>query len=77
MPDKPDTVRVAEISARSQKSFEDAAVIAIESVGDDHRSNVISAFIKEQMVEPDGDEFWYRVIVLVSVKIPAGKPLML
>lgn len=73
----PQTIRVAEISARSQTSFEDAAVMAIDSTGNDVRSLVVSAWVKEQSVEFDGGKTWFRVSVLISVMTPAGKPLML
>ena len=79
MPDdeKPETIRVAEISARSRKSFEDAVVIAVNSVGKDCRPLVVSAWVKEQSVEFDGDDPLFRVNVLISVKAGADKPLML
>ena len=73
----PVTIRVAEISARSEKSFEDAALIAIESAGKDVQSLIVSAWVKEQSVEFDAAKPLYRVNVLISVKTPAGKPLML
>ena len=74
---KPETVRVAEISARSEKSFEDAALIAVDSTGKDVRASVVSAWVKEQSVEFDGERTWFRVNVLISVRTGSDKPLML
>ena len=73
----PRTIHVAEISARSEKSFEDAAKMAIESVGNDVINLIESTRVKEQSVERDGDAYWYRVNVLITVRTPVGKPLML
>lgn len=73
----PETIRVAEISARSEKSFEDAALIAVDSTGEDCRPLIVSAWVKEQSVEFDGPKTYFRVNVLISLKAGAGKPLML
>ena len=73
----PDTIRVVEISAQSDQSFEDAVRAAIDSVGADARGNVKGAWVKEQRVELDGETLWFQVNVLISLATPAGKPLML
>ena len=73
-----DTFRVAEISAQSEQSFEDAIRLAIESVGKDAIANVVSAWVKEQRVDvKNGKITQFQVNVLLTLQTPAGKPLML
>lgn len=58
--------RVTEISARSEKSFEDAVTTGIERATQTLR-NVQSAWIKEQEVElKDGAVSAYKVNMLVT-----------
>ena len=58
--------RVTEISARSDKSFEDALRVGVERAGSTLR-NVTSAWVKEQRVDVrDGRIQGYQVNLLVT-----------
>jgi dodecin len=59
--------RVSEISARSEKSFEDAVRVGVERAAQTLR-NLRSAWIKEQEVTlaPDGQITGYEVIMKVT-----------
>ena len=58
--------RVTEISARSEKSFEDAVTLGIERANKTLR-NVTSAWVKEQRCEVSGGKVTaYQVNLLVT-----------
>ncbi len=58
--------RVTEISARSDKSFDDAIQVAVQRASQTLR-NVTSAWIKEQKVEvSNGRVTGYRVNLLIT-----------
>ena len=62
----PSVARVSEISAMSEKSFEDAIRVGVESASQTLR-NVQSAWVKEQEVEiADGKITGYKVNMLIS-----------
>lgn len=61
-----DVARVSEITARSNKSFEDAINIGVERASSTLR-NVTSAWVKEQQVNiTDGKVSEYQVNLLVT-----------
>lgn len=61
-----DVARVTEISARSEKGFEDAVRVGIERATQTLR-NVSSAWVKEQQVRvADGKVAEYQVNLLVT-----------
>ena len=61
-----DVGRITEITARSEKSFEDAVRVGLERAGQTLR-NIQSAWIKEQKVElKDGRIRFYHVDMLVT-----------
>lgn len=61
-----DVARVTEITARSERSFEDAVNIGIQRAAETLR-NVSGAWIKEQKVEiQDGQIRSYQVDMLVT-----------
>jgi flavin-binding protein dodecin len=62
----PSVARVSEISAMSEKSFEDAIRVGVERASQTLR-NVQSAWVKEQEVEiADGKITGYKVNMLIS-----------
>jgi dodecin len=62
----PSVARVSEISAISEKSFEDAIRVGVERANQTLR-NVQSAWVKEQEVEiADGKISGYKVNMLIS-----------
>jgi flavin-binding protein dodecin len=62
----PSVARVSEISAISEKSFEDAVQVGVERANQTLR-NVQSAWIKEQEVEiANGKITGYKVNMLIS-----------
>ena len=62
----PSVARVSEISAISEKSFEDAIRVGVERANQTLR-NVQSAWVKEQEVEIAGGEIsGYKVNMLIS-----------
>lgn len=65
--------RVSEISARSEKSFEDAVRVGVERSAQTLR-NLRSAWIKEQEVtlSPDGKITGYEVIMKVTFVLEDG-----
>lgn len=65
--------RVSEISARSEKSFEDAVRVGVERSAQTLR-NLRSAWIKEQEVtlSPDGQITGYEVIMKVTFVLEDG-----
>ncbi len=68
-----EVARVSEISARSNKSFEDAIKIGVERASSTLR-NVSSAWVKEQQVEvTDGKVSEYQVNLLVTFVLEKPK----
>ena len=64
--------RVTEISARSEKSFEDAVRMGVERANETLR-NVKSAWVKEQSVDCDGGRITgYRVNMMVTFVLDAA-----
>lgn len=63
----PSVARVTEISARSEKSFEDAVQIGVRRAAETLR-NLRSAWIKEQEVtlDPDGKITGFEVVMKVT-----------
>ena len=62
----PSVARVGEISAISEKSFEDAIRVGVERANQTLR-NVQSAWVKEQEVEISGGQIsGYKVNMLIS-----------
>jgi len=62
----PSVARVSEISAISEKSFEDAIRVGVERANQTLR-NVQSAWVKEQEVEIAGGKITgYKVNILIS-----------
>ena len=71
----PDVARIVEISATSEKSFEDAVQRGINSVGKDQLQSVASAWVKEQRVNVDaGRIVGYQVNLLITIMGTEGKP---
>jgi flavin-binding protein dodecin len=69
------TARVFEISVTSETSFEDAIEQGINSVDEEHRNFVASAWVKEQRVNVEaGAIVGYQVNLMVTVVAPEGKP---
>ena len=59
--------RITQISARSDKGFEDAVRVGVEKASQTLR-NVSGAWVKEQQVEvPDGAISSYQVVLEVTV----------
>ncbi len=70
----PSIARVTEISAKSEKSFEDAINAGITRATQTLR-NVRSAWIKEQRVEvEDGQIHSYQVNMLVTFELEESPP---
>lgn len=70
-----DVARITEITARSEKGFEDAIRVGLERAGKTLR-NIEGAWVKEQKVEvDDGTISSYQVDLLVTFVLDDESPV--